>query len=248
MRSLWVVGLLLAVTVSTSVDRAGVKAKIAEAPVVVYGDAKNVAERVLSHSVVILYETLEGKKSLGSGVLYKKDGCWFVMTAAHVIQDEKEFGKGKISVAFTPYDSDVPTHAWKGILLAHNESLDAAIVGLENADNMDDSMDAIFQRSEARIGREVYAVGNPLGEVNTVTDGIVSNNRRKVEWTKEHHMQITSNGAPGSSGGGVFTKDTGECIGIVVRINYGTRILMIVPTNRVFEWLSANNLSAIAPD
>jgi S1-C subfamily serine protease len=248
MRNLWVVGLLLAVTVSTSVDRAGVKAKIAEAPVVVYGDGLSVAERILSHSVVILYETLEGKKSLGSGVLYKKNGSWFVITAAHVVQDEKEFGKGKISVAFTPYDSDVPTHAWKGILLAHNESLDAAVIGLEDAKDLKDSMDSIFDRNEPRIGKEIYAVGNPLGEINTVTDGIISNNRRKVEWAKEQHIQITANGAPGSSGGGVFTKDRGECIGIVVRINYGTRILMVVPTNRIFDWLAANNLSTIAPD
>lgn len=248
MKNLWAVGLLaaIAVGIGCSPNHKGVKAVVAETPIVVYSDT-SVVERILTHSVTILYKSTENKFGLGSGVLYEKNGKCYVMTAAHVVLDEKTHGCGSIIVSFTPSDSDVLTHGWKGKLVASNEELDAAIIEL--VDGIPSEIHSTsFVSHTPKIGREVYAVGNPLGEVNMVTEGIICHNNRRVPWCKQRHLQTTCIGAPGSSGGGVFTADTGECVGLVVRLSNATGILVVLPAKEIIAWLVAENLSDLAPN
>jgi len=247
MRDLWAFGLLVAVAVGMNPpNRTGVEAVEAKTPEVFYGGETSVAERLLSHSVMIAYTTQSGQTAIGSGVLYKKNGKVYVMTAAHVVADGETYGCGSIVVMFTPADSDKPCYMWIGKLVAHNGKLDAAIIELQGADPAAVN-GAKFQNRMPRIGTGVYAVGNPTGDINTVTEGIVCNNKRTVDWCEQHHFQVSCHGGQGLSGGGVFASDTGECLGLVVRLNMHSRILMVVPMSAVIDWMQSNNLSDIAP-
>lgn len=253
MKDLWalaVAGILAAGSVVPP-NQTGVEAE-AETPAVVHGGANvlqlnaSVAEKILSNAVTVFYTSQEHQMGMGSGVLYNKGGKWYVMTAAHVVADEKTHGCGRILVMFIPSDSDTATHSWIGKLVACNDSMDAAIIELDETGEKEMTSTSFMQETP-KIGQSVYAVGNPVGDINTVTEGIVCYNRRRVDWCETRHLQITCNGAHGSSGGGVFSADTGKCVGIVVRLNSESHILMVLPTNQVIEWMHANNLSEIAP-
>lgn len=86
-----------------------------------------------------------------------------------------------------------------------------------------------------------------MGEENTITEGIVANNKRSVPWNSDKHLVVTCNGSPGSSGGGVYDKITGECIGIVVRLNIVSRLLYIVPIETILNDLQIMGKISIAP-
>ena len=71
---------------------------------------------------------------------------------------------------------------------------------------------------ELRVGDEVIAIGNPLGELGgTVTDGIISSLAREVVMEGNGSMTLLQTNAavsPGNSGGGLFDL-YGRLIGVV---------------------------------
>ena len=76
---------------------------------------------------------------------------------------------------------------------------------------------SIGDSDELKVGQEVVAVGNPLGELGgTVTNGIISALSRDVNIEGTEMTLIQTNAAvnPGNSGGGLFNM-YGELIGIV---------------------------------
>ena len=60
-------------------------------------------------------------------------------------------------------------------------------------------------------GEKVIAIGSPLGQENSVSDGVIANPARESLGVK--FIQFTAPISPGSSGGGLFNKD-GEAVGI----------------------------------
>jgi len=77
-------------------------------------------------------------------------------------------------------------------------------------------------RPEPALGAQVFAVGNPLGDGMSVTDGIVSVQTETLTMTSIDEkrdqdfrvMRISAAVNPGNSGGGVFNQ-SGELVGIV---------------------------------
>ena len=68
-----------------------------------------------------------------------------------------------------------------------------------------------------KIGTEIYHIGNFRGEVypDTVVKGIISHNKRNGFASYQCDMSVY----PGASGGGIFLKDTGEYIGMIVSVD-----------------------------
>ena len=64
-----------------------------------------------------------------------------------------------------------------------------------------------------RAGEKVYLLGNSLGLMDTITDGIVSNSKRNVDDPNYLCLQHSAAAASGSSGGPVLNS-RGEVIGI----------------------------------
>ena len=147
------------------------------------------------------------QEGAGSGVIISKDG--YLLTNAHVITNAQN---GKLADAIK-------------VRLTSGEEYEAEIIGndadsdiaLLKVDGKDLSAATVGNSDSIKVGEQVIAVGNPLGELGgTVTSGIISATNREitVENNKMTLIQIDAAINPGNSGGGLFNTK-GELIGIV---------------------------------
>jgi len=147
----------------------------------------------------------------GSGFIVTSDG--YIVTNYHVIADAYT-EKYKVSV-----------------MLYNGDKFDAKIVGVEEAsdiavlkiDATGLSAATLGNSDNMRVGENVYAIGNPLGELSfSITSGMVSALDRDITTQDQATGQTTSNNMfqidaavnEGNSGGPVYN-DYGEVIGIV---------------------------------
>lgn len=132
----------------------------------------------------------------GSGFIIEKNGKFYVITNAHVIEEASD-EPGSIYV----YSIDRSKYEVK--VVGGDSFYDIAV--LEFVNEPGSEMSALqFRDSEIRVGEKVYAIGNPLGEYPyTVTDGIISaKNRVRGGMTgKFGFLQTTATIIWGNSGG-----------------------------------------------
>ncbi len=170
--------------------------------------------QVVGISTQVTYNTQYGTQSgtvTGSGFILSEDG--YILTNYHVIQYAAE---GGYPITVMMYNGD---------------SYSAEIVGYE-----DDDSDVAVLKIEASglesvklgasgnllVGETIYAVGNPLGELDyTMTKGMVSAMDREISTTDSSGVKTTVNMFQidaavnsGNSGGPVYNS-SGEVIGIV---------------------------------
>lgn len=79
-------------------------------------------------------------------------------------------------------------------------------------------------------GQKVYAIGNPLGLTNTMSEGIVSNPRRTLGGTE--YIQITAPTTSGSSGGALLSEE-GKAIGVTSAGFSVANLNLAVPSSRI---------------
>ena len=139
----------------------------------------------------------------GSGVIIDKEGKGFIITNYHVIE-----GADGITVRLTDGSEYTAT------CLGGDEDYDIAVLKI-NAEGL--SFATMGSSKDLRVGEEVVAIGNPLGELGgTVTNGIISALDRNVIVDGNRMTLLQTNTAinPGNSGGGLFDM-SGNLIGIV---------------------------------
>lgn len=137
---------------------------------------------------------------LGSGVVVSDDG--FIVTNAHVVEGCRNLIATYIDGASRrPYEAD---------LKYFDKSTDVAVVKIQGR-----ALDHFFvgpwlSYRQVRIGERVYAIGNPRGLEQSISEGIVSGNREQdgASWI-QHSAPIS----PGSSGGALISS-RGELLGI----------------------------------
>lgn len=185
-----------------------------------YGDVaaaveNSVVEIATQYKVVsTFYQYVTG--GAGSGVILSQDG--YIITNTHVIVDDGGKVVSDITVTLkngekypaTVIGADAETDI--AVLKIEASGLSAAVV--RNTDNA------------LRVGEEVLAVGNPLGELGgTVTNGIISALRREISVGGNTLNLLQTNAAinPGNSGGGLFDMQ-GRLVGIVNAKSSGTGI------------------------
>ena len=146
----------------------------------------------------------------GSGFIISPDG--YILTNYHVIEDAV---KGGYDVKILTYDGD----EYVASVVGYEEDNDVAVLKID-ATGL--SAATIGDSDEMMVGQSVYAVGNPLGELEyTMTDGMVSALDREISsqdsmtgQTKTINMfQISAAINSGNSGGPVYNT-RGEVIGI----------------------------------
>lgn len=177
---------------------------------------------------------------LGSGFVFDSSGK--VITNFHVIADLEE-----VKVTFANGDEkevvSIGNYDW---------AYDVAVLKLEEGTY--DSVPLGSSRS-LRMGSKVYAVGYPLVQNLSITDGIISSiiNEDGIEM-----IQMTAPISPGSSGGALVNK-YGEVIGITSATFYGAQNMnlaipisnvmdMIVRSNNEFEVESASSYGFVFSD
>ena len=138
---------------------------------------------------------------LGSGVIYDPDG--YILTAAHVVEDESE-----VEIRL----SDGTTH--DGEVLGTDPYTDIAVVRVD-AEDLPAAQLAVGR--ELEVGQLAVAIGSPFGLEQTVTAGIVSAVHRSVpasdQTTVRDMIQTDAPINPGNSGG-ALADGQGRVIGI----------------------------------
>lgn len=157
----------------------------------------------------------------GSGIIVgKNDDELLIATNYHVVE-----GADTLSVAFT--DGNAVEASVKGF----DEERDLAVVSVSLDDVKDDTMDAISiakigSSDDLKVGEQVIAIGNALGYGQSVTTGIVSAKKRRMDSdnnTVTDGSDDSSDGVnliqtdaainPGNSGGALLNME-GEVVGI----------------------------------
>ena len=145
--------------------------------------------------------------ALGSGFIINKNG--YIVTNNHVIAEAE-----KIRVKM--YDGK----EYEAKVIGTDPESDTALIKI-NA-NKDLSFAPLGDSSKAEVGEWVIAIGNPVGQSNTVTAGIISAKGRLVPDVNAYNDFIQTDAAinPGNSGGPLININ-GEVIGINTAISRG---------------------------
>ena len=138
----------------------------------------------------------------GSGVIVTKEG--HVITNHHVIA-----GQQQIQVTL----HGGKTHAAR--LIGEDTLLDIAVLKIEGDGPFTPLK--LGDSSQAQVGQMVFAVGNPFGLGETVTQGIISAKERSLSDNQRDLFQTDAAINPGNSGGPLVNL-RGEIIGINVAI------------------------------
>lgn len=140
------------------------------------------------------------EQSLGSGVIISQNG--YIITNNHVID-----GADEIIVTIAGDKKE-----YEAKLIGKDEKSDLAVVKIE-AKNLNAA--TFFNSDKVKVGDVVFALGNPFGVGETITQGIVSATGRNgvgiVEY--EDFIQTDASINPGNSGGALINS-AGHLIGI----------------------------------
>jgi serine protease Do len=140
------------------------------------------------------------ENSLGSGVIVSKDG--YIVTNNHVIAEADE-----ITVSINGSGKE-----YQAKIIGKDKDSDLAVIKIE-ADNL--QAIKLSSMDEVKLGDVVFAIGNPFGVGQTVTQGIISAlNKSGVGINKyENFIQTDASINPGNSGGALIDS-RGALIGI----------------------------------
>ena len=140
------------------------------------------------------------QRALGSGVIVSEDG--YIVTNNHVID-----GADEIIVSIAGDKKE-----YEAKLIGKDEKSDVAIIKIKAK-----GLNAItfYNSDKVKVGDVVFALGNPFGVGETITQGIVSATGRSgvglVEY--ENFIQTDASINPGNSGGALINS-AGNLIGI----------------------------------
>ena len=139
------------------------------------------------------------ESSLGSGVIISEDG--YIVTNNHVVKQAKE-----ITVTLNNTKKE-----YEAKLIGTDPRSDLAVIKIK-AKNL--KTIAIADSRELKIGDVVFAIGNPFGVGETVTQGIISALDRNAGINEyENFIQTDASINPGNSGGALIDS-RGYLIGI----------------------------------
>ena len=161
---------------------------------------------------------------LGTGIILSEDG--YILSNSHVTGE-------KYSICYVTIDENT----YKGLVVFSEPDLDLAIVKI-NAKNLKPII--LGDSSNIKIGRQVFAIGNPIGYEfkRTVTSGIISALNRTIKIEEGENVNYISDLIqtdatinPGNSGGPLINSK-GEVIGInTVKITSAEGIGFAIPIN-----------------
>lgn len=179
-------------------------AKLTQAvvPSVVSIDTAGVREQLLRDPWGRARMQREMTQGQGSGVIVTEEG--HVITNQHVIS-----GQNQIQV--TLHDGK----SYQATMIGEDRMLDIAVLKI-NATGPFTPL-KLGDSSQVKVGQIVFAVGNPFGLSETVTQGIISAKERSISDQQRDLFQTDAAINPGNSGGPLVNLQ-GEIVGINVAI------------------------------
>ena len=163
------------------------------------------------------------QSSLGSGVIVSSDG--YIVTNHHVVDGADEI-KVSIPGERTPYDAKI---------IGTDKKSDIAVIKIKGK-----NFNAIklYDSDKVKVGDIVFALGNPFGVGETITQGIISATRRSSIGIVEHENFIQTDASinPGNSGG-ALVNSAGYLVGInsaiISKTGGNVGIGFAIPSNMV---------------
>ena len=147
------------------------------------------------------------QEGLGSGVIVSADG--YILTNNHVLTNGQR-GDDAVADRITVELPDL--RSFEAQVVGRDPRTDLAVLKIEDGDALP-YMD-FGDSEELDVGEWVVAIGNPFGQLHTVTTGIVSALDRGAGLTEyEDYIQTDAAINPGNSGG-ALVNTRGELIGI----------------------------------
>lgn len=200
---------------------------------------KDAAERVFAGAtpkVVFLLTRKAGALWVGaSGIILTADG--YIATNYHAVQ-----GADSIEIRYFHDPQDLDTYqSFNGAkLLYANPDYDIAVLKV-NAKALPFLECPAKTGCEPRVGERVYAIGNPKGLTNTISEGIVSALRTSGG---EDIIQHTAPVSPGSSGGALLDS-TGGLLGMNSwQLTEGQNLNFAISSKHILEALEAARSAA----
>jgi S1-C subfamily serine protease len=191
--------------------------------------AEEVFQRFAGRVLFLTCDESTDEHSFASGVLASADGL--ILTNAHVVADCRSMTATRISGA--------ARQSYGAVLKFYDEKSDTAVlkISYQGPDFFS------FTSRPARVGERVYAIGNPRGFEQSISEGIVSGNREEDGVASIQHSAAIS---PGSSGGALISSH-GELLGINSRFRKDSQNLnFAVPSNTLaMALLSARSLTGL---
>lgn len=141
-------------------------------------------------------------QALGSGVIIDRKG--YILTNAHVVDKAS-----KIFVALSAGNKEL-----EATLVGKDSSIDLAVLKINGGGNFPFLLPA--RSDDLLLGETVIAIGNPLGLGHSITTGIISSSKRRIQVGKNFSAVFIQTDAlinPGNSGGPLININ-GELIGI----------------------------------
>lgn len=200
--------------------------------------------------------TIRAGNEQGSGVLFTRGDRTFVWTAAHVIDGQRvvrkvvvngvektlvEFRDVSIIQEFRQNGRRIGESKMECRVIRYSDSEqgeDLALLEVRKR-NFSEATVEFYTGDIPELGTELLHVGSLLGQFgsNSLTTGVYSQIGRVLDLgtTGTVFDQTTVTAFPGSSGGGVFLKENGQYVGMLVR-GAGEQFNLIVPVRRLREW------------
>ncbi len=207
-----------------AVKRAVVNIDIAPADV---GSANRRGGSALSFDMPSSAALQTNEETLGSGIIIDARG--YILTCYHLIKDYP-------SVNVTVFSSSSVRQVYKANVVDIDVTTDLAVLKIES----DRSLPAakLANSDMVKITDTVLAIGSPFGFEHTVTEGIISDNKRSVVIGDTVYKDIFQTDAAINRGsaGGALINGAGEIVGINTAIaspsGYFSGVSFAIPINK----------------
>ncbi|MBM3984594.1 MAG: PDZ domain-containing protein [Planctomycetes bacterium] len=255
-RSLLLLALLLAPAAAQSAPPLTGRQQLRDTPVArvvreagpavvnVYQDVVHEVE--LRYPYNLIFPSRSRRSSLGTGFVIDRDG--YILTNAHVIQQDQGVPVSQGIYVRLSDRSEYPAE-----LVNVDVANDVALLKVTPPPGLVLAAARLGTSSDVMPGESVVAIGNPLGNENSVSTGIVSSVFREVPLPAsgrqpsspvfKDYIQVDAAINPGNSGGPLLNV-LGEVIGINFAIaNNAEGIGFAIPIDRVRRTLTENLLN-----
>jgi serine protease Do len=178
--------------------------KITDAVVssVVSINTKGISEKVVQDSYGRAFVRRLPTQGQGSGVIVSREG--HVITNHHVVNGQQQL--------------EVKLHDGKSYsakLIGEDPMTDIAVLKIDSSSSFEPLK--FGNSDDVKVGQLVFAVGNPFGLGETITNGIISAKERSISDRQKDLFQTDAAINPGNSGG-PLVNIYGEIVGINVAI------------------------------
>jgi S1-C subfamily serine protease len=176
----------------------------------------------------------------------------YVLTAWHICAEDPPGAPVDVDV----YEEGEPTRTDRGRIVVHDPTLDLALVEIDSArpHRFLANLPPRELVESLRVFTPIYAIGCPLGYPPLPSSGEVTCRDKLLDGL--HYWMVNAPTIFGNSGGGIYTAEGHELIGVLSRISAYKNMIdvavphmgLVTPIHRVYDWLDSTEYAFVYRD